>query len=67
MDEKTVPRPMHVIDSLEDRIEEREDFDKIHVTVTEKSADIENDFEEDEKPMQSEFLEVRAAADVGDD
>ena len=41
--------------------------DNIQVTVAETREDIENDTGKDKEPLQSEFLEVRAAAEVGDD
>ena len=44
----------------------RED-DEIQVAVTKTPEDIENDSGKQEEPSQSEFLEVRAAAEVGDD
>ncbi len=41
--------------------------DKIQVNVRETEKDIENESGKEEDPLQSEFLEVRAAAEVGDD
>jgi hypothetical protein len=66
MDEKVASPSACVVDPEFGITETRED-DKIEATVTEKATDIENDHEQDEKPLQSEFLEVRAAAEVGDD
>ena len=41
--------------------------DKIQATVRETQEDIENDSGRDTELLQSEFIEVRAAAEVGDD
>jgi OPT oligopeptide transporter protein len=44
-----------------------ESLDKAEITVTEKPRDVENDSVTESKQQQSEFIEVRAAVDLGDD
>jgi OPT oligopeptide transporter protein len=64
MDVKDTPRLVDINVPSEDRIKDK---DEIDIMVTEKPGDIENDFEKDEIKLQSDFVEVRAAAEIGDD
>jgi hypothetical protein len=53
---------------LSDRmIEEKNSFDKIHVTVNENPSDPDNDSIEEKPALQSQFLEVRSAVEAVDD
>jgi hypothetical protein len=45
----------------------KESLNKEEITITEELKDVENDYAAEPKEQQSEFIEVRAAVDIGDD
>lgn len=64
--EKFSAQPVAIIDP-NDCVETKEDLDGTHITATEKPGDIETDQDQNVDELKPKFLEVRAAAEAGDD